>query len=76
MLDMLSPCFTIDKDIIKEDHNQFSQVGPEYFIHQSLECGRSIREAKGHAQKLKMAIMCVKSCFRDVILMNPNLVIP
>ena len=46
MLEMLNPCFTIDEDIIKEDQNEVSQVGPKYFIHQFLECGRRIHEAK------------------------------
>ena len=76
MLEMLNPCFTIDTDIIKEYQNEVSQVGPEYFIHQFLECGRIIHEAKGHDQKFIVAIMCAESCFRDVILMNLNLVIP
>ena len=76
MLEMLNPCFTIDEDIIKEDQNEVSQVGPKYFIHQCLEHGRGICEAKWHDQKFIMAIMCVKSCFRDIIRMDPNLVIP
>ena len=29
MLEMLSPGFTIDEDIIKEDQNEVSQVGPK-----------------------------------------------
>ena len=76
MLDMLIPSFTIDEDIIKEDQNEVSQVGPKYFIHQFLECGRSLCQAKWHDQKLIVAIMCAESCFRDIIVMNPNLVIP
>ena len=66
MLEMLSPGFTIDEDIIKEDQNEVSQVGPKYFIHQCLEHGRGICEAKWHDQKFIMAIMCVESCFRDI----------
>ena len=27
MLDMLNPCFTIDEDIIREDHNKVPQKG-------------------------------------------------
>ena len=73
---MLRPCFTIYEDIIKEYQNEVSQVGTEYFIHQNLERGRSICEAKWHDQKFIVAIMCAESCFRDIILMNPNLVIP
>ena len=60
MLEMLTPCFTLDEDIIKEDHNEVSQVGMKYLIHQCLECGRSIHESKGHEQKLIVAIMCVE----------------
>ena len=52
------------------------QVGTKYFIHQCLECGRIIREAKWHDQKFIVAIMCAERCFRDIILMNLNLVIP
>ena len=76
MLEMLSPCFTIDEDIIKEAQNEVSQVGPKYFIHQFLEHGRGICEAKWHDQKFRMAIMCTESCFRDIIHMDSNLVIP
>ena len=76
MLEMLSLGFTIDEDIIKEDQNEVSQVGPKYFIHQFLEHGRGICEAKWHAKKFIMAIMCAESCFRDIIRMDPNLVIP
>ena len=75
-MDMLNPCFTIDEDIIKEDHNEVPQVGMEYFIHRCLECVRIIIEAKEHEKKLIVAIMCVEIHFRDIILMNPNLVIP
>ena len=76
MLEMLSSGFTIDEDIIKEDQNEVSQVGSEYLIHQFLERGRGICEAKWHDQKFIMAIMCAESCFRDIIHMDPNLVIP
>ena len=76
MLEMFSPCFTVDEDIIKKYQNEFLEIGSEYFIHQGLECGRSISETKGHDQKLILAIMCAESCFRDIILMNPNLMIP
>ena len=58
MLDMLNLCSTTDEDIIKEDQNEVSQVGPEYFIHQCLECGRTILEAKWHEKKFIVAIMC------------------
>ena len=76
MLEMLSPSFIIDEDIIKEDHNEVSQVGLKYYIHQFLEHGRGIYEAKWHDQKFIMAIMCAESYFRDIIRMDPNLVIP
>ena len=76
MLEMLIPCFSIDENSIKEDQNEVSQVGLEYFIHQCLECGRSICEAKWHDQKFIVAIICAEICFRDIIFMDPNLVIP
>ena len=76
MLEMLNPGFTIDEDIIKEDHNEVSQEGLKYFIHQCLEHGRGICEAKWHDQKFIMAIMCAESYFRDIICMDPNLVMP
>ena len=73
---MFTLCFNIEEDTIKEDQNEILQVGTKYFIHQCLECGMSIHEVKWHDQKFIVAIMCAKRCFRDVILMNPNLVIP
>ena len=76
MLEMLNPCFTTNGDIIKKDQNEVLQVGPKYFIHQFLECGRSILEAKWNDQKLIVAIMCAKIHFRDIIFVNLNLVIP
>ena len=59
MLEMLSPCFTIYEDIIKEDQNEVSQVGSKYFIHQFLERGKGICEAKWHDQKFIMAIVVI-----------------
>ena len=76
MLDMLIPCFTIDEDIVKEYHNEVVQVGPEYSIHQCLECGSSIHESKWNDQKIILPFMRLEYCFRDIILMNLNLVIP
>ena len=76
MLEMLNPYFTMDEDIIKEDESEVLQVGLEYFIHQFLESGRRICDAKWNDQTFIVAIMCVESCFRDIILMNPNLMIP
>ena len=76
MMEMLSPGFTIDEDIIKEDQNEFSKVGPKYFIHQCLKCGRSISEAKGHDQKFIVTIIFVECYFMDILLMNLNVMIP
>ena len=76
MLEMLSPGFNIDEDIIKEDRNEVSQVGLKYFIQQCLERGRGICQAKCHDQKFIMVIMCAENYFMDIICMNLNLVIP
>ena len=76
MLEMLIQCFTIDEYIIKEDQQEVPQAGSEYCIHQCLECGRINSDAKGHNQKLTVAIMCVEIHFEDIILVNANLVIP
>jgi len=54
----------------------YHQRRPKYFIHQCLVYGRSISEDKGHDQILIVAIMRAESCFRDIIVMNLNLVIP
>ena len=67
MLEMFIPCFTIDDDIIKEDQNEVPQVEPKYFIHQCLEYGRSISEAKGHDQKLIVAIMCAPCVWKSIL---------
>ena len=66
----------MDEDIINEDYDEVPQVGIEYCIHQYLECGTSIHEAKRNEKKLIVSIMCVGIRFRDIIHMNSNLVIP
>jgi hypothetical protein len=51
------------------------EQGFENKIHQSFKCGRFVRKAKQHHQKLKMTFMCSKCCFGDVFLPHSNLMI-
>jgi hypothetical protein len=44
-------------------------------IHEALESGRSITQAKGHDQKLIVALMSLKCSLRNVFLVHTYLVV-
>ena len=62
-------------DVIKEDQYEFSQEGFQNAIHQCLEGGRGICEAKRHDSKLVMPMVRHKCCFLNVLPVHSDLVI-
>jgi hypothetical protein len=44
------PSFTIDENIIKENYDKMKKRRMEDMIHEALEGGGGITEAKGHEQ--------------------------
>ena len=53
MSKMVYPCFSIDEDIIKENYDKMVEKRTKYMIHEALEGGGGITQAKGHDQKHK-----------------------
>ena len=52
--------FTIDEDIIKENKNKMTKKRMKDMIHEGLESGGKITQAKGHDQELIVVHMSLK----------------
>lgn len=48
VVNMLNPCAAVNQYIIKENQDEFTEMGLEYLIHQGLKRGRSIHQAERH----------------------------
>ena len=69
---MLSLRLGVDQNVIHKDYDKLIQIGLEYPMHEIHECGRCIRQSKGHHCKLKVAITRPEHCLRDICLPNPQ----
>jgi hypothetical protein len=67
--------FSIDEDIIKENSDKMVEKGMEDMIHEALEGGGGITQAKGHDQKLIVALMSSKGSLGNVCLFHTYLVV-
>jgi hypothetical protein len=67
--------FPIDEDIIKENKDKMMEKRMKDMIHEALESGGSITQAKGYEQKLIVALMSSKGSLRNVCLFHTNLVV-
>ena len=76
MLEMLFPCVTINQDIIEEHKDELPQKWVKDVVHKALKCGRSICETKWHYQKFIMTFMCAKSGFRNIFILESDLMVP
>ena len=75
MLKVGSPIGTVDEDVIKEEKDKHPKIRFENFIHEALECRRGITKSERHKQEFIMVVMGVKSCFRNVFLFHPDLMV-
>ena len=75
MSKMICPGFSIDEDIIKENSDKMMEKGTEDMVHEALEGGGGITQAKGHDRKLIVSLMSSKGCLGDVCLFHTYLVI-
>jgi hypothetical protein len=66
---------TIDEDIIKENYCKMTEKRMKDMIDEALESGGSIAQAKGHEQKLIVALMSSKCSLRNVCLFHTDLVV-
>ena len=67
--------FTIDEDIIKENLDKMMKKRTEYMIHEALESGGSITQAKGHDQKIIVALISSKGSLRNICPFHMDLVV-
>jgi hypothetical protein len=65
----------IDEDIIKENKDKMAEKRMEDIIHEALEGGGGITQAKGHDQKLIVALMSSKGSLGNVCLFHTYLVV-
>jgi hypothetical protein len=75
MKKMVYPSFSIDEDIIKENYDTMTEKRTEDMIHEALESGGSITQAKGHDQKLIVSLTSSKGSLRNVCLFHIDLVL-
>ena len=75
-MQMLLVCFTKHENIINVDHHKFIKKGAENIVHGGLESSRRVGKAKTQNFELVMPKRCPESSFWDILLRNPDLVIP
>ena len=75
MFQMVRERRAVNQDIVEEDDDKAAEVGPENEIHSSLKGRRGIAKPERHHFELKVAVMCPKSCLRNVAGMHAYLVV-
>jgi hypothetical protein len=75
MGNMRFPSFTIDENIIKENYDKMMEKRMEDMIHEALEGGEGITQAKGHEQKLIVTLVSLKGSLRYVSFFHTYLVV-
>jgi hypothetical protein len=75
MSKMVCPGFSIDEDIIKENYDKMAEKRTKDMIHEDLEGGGGITQAKGHDQKLIVALMSSKGNLGNICLFHTYLVV-
>ena len=65
-----------DEDVVYIDgHYAFIDEFLEDVVHHHLECGRTVREAEEHDQRLEKASVCPKGSLPFVSFFDPNVVV-
>ena len=64
-----------DQDVVQVDEDEGVEVGAEDVMHEALEGGGGVGEAKGHDGELKVAIAGAEGGLGDVFRGDPNLVV-
>ena len=66
MTHVVSPCVTVNQNIIKEHQHKTTEERAKNIIHQCLERGWGIAQPKGHDQELVEAVVCAERRLVDV----------
>lgn len=75
MQQMFGPTAAVDEDIVEEDEYEPVKKRPQDGVHQGLERGRCVGQAKRHDQEFKQALMGVERHFVDVVVEHEDLVV-
>lgn len=75
MLDLLFSRLGINEDVVKVDNYEFVEILHEYVVHKMGESWRSIRDTKRHHRVFIESIAGFESCFGDIFLPNPDLML-
>jgi hypothetical protein len=70
MRKIVCPGFSIDEDSIKENLEKMTKKRMEDMIHEDFEGEGGITQAKGHDQKIIVALMSSKGSIRKVCLFH------
>ena len=66
VLQVLRPRGAIYQDIIEKHQHEPAEIWAEDVVHQCLESGRSVGEAKRHHQELVVPLVCPECRLADV----------
>ena len=66
----------MDQDVIEENQKELPQLPLEHVVYAGLEGVWGVGQPKRHDWELIMPIMASEGCLWDVLLSNPNLVVP
>ncbi len=72
---MLLRCLGIDEDVVEVDDDEGVEEGPEDVVHETLEGGRCIGEAKGKHRKFEVAVARPEGGLGDVRLVDAYLMV-
>ena len=66
----------IDKDIVHEDDDELIEIDVKDPVHQIHERRWGIRQSEGHNNELIESTAGTKSCLRNILLPDSQLVVP
>jgi hypothetical protein len=75
VLQVLGPSGAINQNVVKENQNEFPNVGLEDHIHQRLKCSQHVRQFEQHDRELAVALMSMKGHLLNVIWMHLYLMV-
>jgi hypothetical protein len=75
MGNMVCPGFTIDENIIKENEDKMMEKRMENMVHETLESGGRITQAKGHDQEFIVTLTSTKNSPRNFFFFHTYMVV-
>lgn len=75
VLQVLCPRRVVYQYVVEKDQHEPTEIRPEDVVHQRLEGGRGIGEAKRHHQEFVVSLVSTERRLVDVVQVHPHLVI-